>query len=85
MKRPQYDEYDPWATYNPDAPVMRRHRRRIRKPTLTNAIREARKLGVVVSGATMTADGVSLSFGEERNARLNGNADETVDELRKLI
>jgi hypothetical protein len=30
-RRPKYDEYDPWATYY-NAPVVRRHPKRQRKP-----------------------------------------------------
>jgi hypothetical protein len=46
------------------APVPRRQR----KPSLTEALREAKKAGISVTGATYTADGsVSLSFGEKSN------------------
>jgi hypothetical protein len=40
-------------------------RKRHRKPNLARALHEAKKAGVNVAGATLTADGsVSLSFGE---------------------
>jgi len=37
--------------------------KRKRKPTLTAAIAQARKAGLVPTGATVTAEGVSLEFG----------------------
>ena len=45
--------------------------RRQRKPSLTKALREAKKAGIPVAGATFTADSISLSFGEA--AKSNGN------------
>jgi hypothetical protein len=46
---------------------------RIRTPSLTKALREAKKAGIPVTGATLAADGgVSLSFGEA--AKSNDNA-----------
>jgi hypothetical protein len=39
-------------------------RRRQRKVTLTRALRDARKAGVPVASATITAEGVSLTFGQ---------------------
>jgi hypothetical protein len=44
---------------------------RTRTPSLTKALREAKKAGIPVTGATFTADSVSLSFGEA--AKSNGN------------
>jgi hypothetical protein len=43
----------------------------IRTPSLTMALREAKKAGIPVTGATFTADSVSLSFGEA--AKSDGN------------
>jgi hypothetical protein len=56
-----------------DAPqVAPRPKHRTRKPSLTKALREAKKAGISVAGATFTADGsVSLSFGEA--VKTNGN------------
>jgi hypothetical protein len=51
------------------APAPRRQRKR--SPSLTKALREAKKAGISVTGATFTADSVSLSFGEA--AKSNGN------------
>jgi hypothetical protein len=45
--------------------------RRPKPPSLTKALREAKKAGIPVTGATFTADSVSLSFGEA--AKSNGN------------
>jgi hypothetical protein len=48
------------------APAPRRQRKRT--PSLTKALREAKKAGISVAGATFAADGsVSLSFGEKSN------------------
>jgi hypothetical protein len=48
-------------------------RKRHRRPNLERALREARKAGVPVAGAMLTADGsVSLSFGEA--VKTPGNA-----------
>lgn len=45
---------------------------RQRKPTLASALREAKKVGASIAGATLAADGsVSLTFGEA--AKTNGN------------
>jgi hypothetical protein len=48
-----------------------RPKHRTRTPSLTKALREAKKAGISVTGATFTADSVSLSFGEA--AKSNGN------------
>jgi hypothetical protein len=54
------------------APAPRPKPHRTRTPSLTKALREAKKAGIPVAGATFTADGsVSLSFGEA--AKSNGN------------
>jgi hypothetical protein len=52
-------------------PAPRRRPHRTRPPSLTKALREAKKAGIPVTGATFTADSVSLSFGEA--AKSNGN------------
>lgn len=48
--------------YAPTVSVTER-RRRQRKPTLASAIAQARKAGLVPTGATVRVDGVSLEFG----------------------
>ena len=65
-KKPIYDEYDPWATYDPSPPIVRRTPKRVRnhKLTLARVIGQARKAGIDVTGATVTKDGVSLEFGK---------------------
>jgi hypothetical protein len=50
----------------PEEPEPKRRARR--RPTLTSALKQAKKLGVPVSGATLTAEGVSLTFGEPSSA-----------------
>jgi len=60
------DEMSPQA----EAAPLPKHR--TRKPSLTKALREAKKAGLSVTGATYTAAGsVSLSFGEA--VKSNGN------------
>jgi hypothetical protein len=41
-------------------PVPAPRRQRKRAPSLTKALREAKKAGISVTGATLTADGVSV-------------------------
>jgi len=45
-------------------------RRRQRKPTLAGALKQAKKAGVNVSGATIEDGKVSLTFGEDEEARV---------------
>lgn len=65
-RKPIYDEYDPWANYDPSSLMVRRTSKRVRnrKPTLASAIRQAHRAGIDVTGATITNDGVSLEFGK---------------------
>src|SRR5437660_533201 len=65
-KTPIYDEYDPWAIFDPSPLFVRRTPKRLRnrKPTLASAVRQAVKAGFDVTGATITKDGVSLHFGK---------------------
>jgi hypothetical protein len=49
-------------------------RRRIHKPTLSRVLREARKAGATVRGATIEPDGrIALQFGEPDSTGMNGN------------
>jgi hypothetical protein len=60
MSKPVYDEYDPWATYNPDGPVVVRRtpkRNRIRKPTLANVAKQAVKAGIDAARYEVGVDG----------------------------
>jgi hypothetical protein len=52
-------------------PASAPRRSKARTPSLTKALREAKKAGIPVTGATFTAGSVSLSFGEA--AKSNGN------------
>jgi hypothetical protein len=64
-KKPIYDEYDPWATYDPSPLIVRRTPKRVRnRTTLARVIGQARKAGIDVTGASVTKDGVSLDFGK---------------------
>jgi hypothetical protein len=60
-------------------------RRRHRKPSLAAAIKQARKAGVDVQGATVRPDGsVSLTFGHPAESNVAGNPwDGAVDDLLK--
>ena len=48
-------------------------RRRQRKPTLSRALREAKRAGVNVAGATYEDGKVSLQFGEPQAGEKHGN------------
>ncbi len=54
-----YDEYDPWATYDPSPPMTRRTPRRLRnrKPTLASVARQAVKAGIEVARYEVDANG----------------------------
>jgi hypothetical protein len=65
----RFDTGDDDELVEPAVPVRRQRKR---SPSLTKALREAKKAGISVTGATFTADGsVSLSFGEA--VKSNGN------------
>ncbi len=69
-KSPQYDEYDPWVTYNSDAPlVVRRHSKRARKVTLDRVLRQVEKTGKVPTAATVKTDGTVLIKFREGDGR----------------
>ena len=50
--------------------------RRTRKPSLAAALRQAAKLGKPVRGAQITADGVSLTFGEPEAQKSDNELDQ---------
>jgi hypothetical protein len=59
-KKPIYDEYDPWATYDPSPRQwVRRHpkRTRNRKPTLASVAKQAAKAGIAVARYEIDANG----------------------------
>jgi hypothetical protein len=87
-KKPIYDEYDPWATYDPSPLVVRRTPKgvRNRKPTLASVVGQARKAGMDVTHATVTKDGVSLDFGKRgETIDMNDCTIATAEELLRLI
>jgi hypothetical protein len=86
--KPIYDEYDPWATNDPSPLYVRRTPKRVRnrKPTLASVIRQARKAGIDVTGATVTKDGVSLDLGKRgETIDMNDCTIATAEELLRLI
>jgi len=72
-------EYDSDADAEP-VPVKRRQRR----PDLIKQVRRAIAAGLTVTSASVTADGVVITFGEPPSPA-DGTIIETADELRKLI
>ena len=52
--------------------TRKRPKKRTRHPTLASAITQARKAGVAVTGATVTAGGVALEFGSKTTAQCTG-------------
>jgi hypothetical protein len=74
------EEIEPWEV------VTRKRRKRVRKLTLRQALAQASKAGLAVSGATVVADGsVILEFGEPKAAKPNGQDVETAEDIRRLI
>jgi hypothetical protein len=74
------EEMEPWEV------VTRKRRKRVRKLTLRQALAQANKAGVAVSGATVAADGsVALKFGDDKTAKPNGHDVETAEDIRRLI
>jgi septal ring factor EnvC (AmiA/AmiB activator) len=56
--------------------------KRKRKVSLANAIKQAKKAGEAVAGATIAADGsVALTFGQSDAAKANGNGENPWDEV----
>jgi hypothetical protein len=58
-KKPAYDEYDPWATYDPSPLMVRRNPKRVRnrKPTLASVAKQAAKAGIEVARYEVDANG----------------------------
>jgi len=53
------------------------HRRRVRKPSVTAAIKQALRAGVTVAGATVKPDGsISLTFAQGAEPSAVGDANE---------
>jgi hypothetical protein len=58
MRKAQYDEYDPIAEYySNNAPVVRRHPKRQRRPTLASVTKEAEKAGIQGASYRVNPDG----------------------------
>ena len=77
--RPDYppEELEPWEV------KTRKRRQRIRKPTLASALKQARQAGMLPTGATVTADGVALEFGNA-NAK-SADASATANEWDSVL
>ena len=73
------EETEPWQI------KTRKRHKRIRKMTLAQAIRQARKAGV--DAGVISVGGVTLEFRSKSHdvIKPNGHAIESADELRKLI
>lgn len=91
-KKPIYDEYDPWATYDPSPLMVRRTPKRIRnrKPALASVIRQARKAGVEVARYEVDAQGKIIvitgkSVGPGTTSGRSGNMEETSADIRMLL
>jgi hypothetical protein len=54
-----YDEYDPWATYDPSPLLVRRTPKRVRnrKPTLASVAKQAAKAGIEVARYEVDVNG----------------------------
>jgi hypothetical protein len=91
-KKPIYDEYDPWVTYDPSPLFVRRIPKRVRnrKPTLASVAKEAAKAGVVVARYEVDANGKIIVITGKPVAPdiTNGtdvNIEETSADLRRLL
>jgi hypothetical protein len=62
------DLEEPW-----DVKTIKPKKRRKRKVTLSKAMHAAQREGLVVSGATITTEGITLAFGEETAVLPNGH------------
>jgi hypothetical protein len=64
--------------------MARRSIKQMRKPSLARFIKQARKLGLAVSGATLATDGsVSLTFGESQQAEASNPWLAEIDRMTK--
>jgi hypothetical protein len=85
-KKPIYDEYDPWATYNPgDAVMVRRNPKRNRKPNFVAMVKRAQRDGLNIKGVSITANGVVLTLGDTATDTVGPTINETAEDLRKLL
>ena len=78
------EEVEPWRDWY-GKPGKKRSRR-IRRLTLTQALVQAGKQGLTVWRTDVAADGsFSLRFGEANAAKIEGQDNETADDVRRLI
>jgi hypothetical protein len=90
-KRLIYDEYDPWATYDPSPVFVRRTPKRIRnrKPTLASVAKQAAKVGIDVARYEVDPNGkIIIITGKSVAAEMTGtdaNIGETSADLRRLL
>lgn len=74
-----------WLTTEADWGMepTRPRRRRLKKPTLAGALKQASRAGVTVAGATLTSDGVVLTFGNNSAPTQSANPwDEVLQHAR---
>jgi hypothetical protein len=90
-KKPIYDEYDPWATYDPSPLIVRRTPKRVRnrKPTLASVAKQAAKAGIKVARYEVDANGkIIVITGSVATDMTNGtdvNIEETSADLRRIL
>jgi hypothetical protein len=91
-KTPIYDEYDPWANYDPSPLVMRRTPKRVRsrKPTLASVAKQAAKAGIEVARYEVDANGKIIvitcqSVAPEMTNGTDANVEETSADVRRLL
>jgi hypothetical protein len=86
-----YDEYDPWATYDPSPIYVRRTPKRVRnrKPTLASVAKQAAKAGIKVARYEVDANGkIIVITGSVATDMTNGtdvNIEETSADLRRIL
>jgi hypothetical protein len=89
--KPIYDEYDPWATYDPSPLIVRRTPKRVRnrKPTLASVAKQAAKAGIKVARYEVDANGkIIVITGSVATDMTNGtdvNIEETSADLRRIL
>jgi hypothetical protein len=90
-KTPIYDEYDPWANYDPSPLFVRRTPKRVRncKPTLASVARQAAKAGIEVARYEVEVNGkiivITGRVAPEMTSGTDVNIQETSANLRRLL
>jgi hypothetical protein len=91
-KKPIYDEYDPWATYDPSPLFVCRTPKRVRnrKPTLASVAKHAAKAGIDVVRYEVDANGKIIvitgkSVAPDMTNGTDVNIEETSADLRRLL